>query len=98
MAPDRRSDRRLSRATTGGSMRHLRAALAHIAGVFTSHRADDDLREELQAHLDMATAENIRRGMPPDEARRPAVLASRGLYPAGQGGGGQRRQPGAGGG
>src|SRR3990170_6603917 len=82
MAPDRRSDRRLSRATTGGSMRHLRAALAHIAGVFTSHRADGDLREELQAHLDMATAENIRRGMPPDEARRQAMLASGGLTQA----------------
>ena len=63
-------------------MRHLRAALAHIAGVFTSHRADDDLREELQAHLDMATAENIRRGMPPDEARRQAMLASGGLTQA----------------
>jgi len=60
-------------------MRHVRAALARIAGVFTGHRADDDLRDELQAHLDMETAENMRRGMPPDEARRQALLASGGL-------------------
>jgi len=43
-------------------MKQLRTALARIAGVFTDRRADDDLREELQAHLDMETAENIRRG------------------------------------
>src|SRR3990172_10037548 len=82
MAPDHRSDRRISGAETGGTMRHLRAALARIAGVFTKHRADDDLRDELQAHLDMETAENIRRGMHPEEARRQAMLASGGLTQA----------------
>ena len=60
-------------------MRYLRAALARIAGFFTGHRAEADLQEELQAHLDMATAENIRRGMGPEEARRQALLASGGL-------------------
>jgi predicted permease len=63
-------------------MRRLRAALARIAGLFTGRRADDELRDELQAHLDMATAENIRRGMPPEEARRQAMLASGGLTQA----------------
>jgi putative ABC transport system permease protein len=65
-------------------MRHLRAALARIAGMFTGHRADADLRAELQAHLDMETAENIRRGMHPHEARRQAMLASGGLTQAGE--------------
>ena len=60
-------------------MRHLRAFLARIAGVFTGHRADPDLREELQSHLDMETAEFIRRGLDPDEARRRALLASGGV-------------------
>ena len=63
-------------------MRHLRAALARIAGFFTGHRADDDLREELQSHVDMETAENIRRGMRPEEARRRALLAAGGLTQA----------------
>src|SRR5258708_428585 len=80
MAQDRRSDRRLSRSSTGDTMKHLRTALARIAALFTGHRADDDaLSEELEAHLDMQTAENIRRGMSRDEARRQAMLASGGL-------------------
>ena len=63
-------------------MTHVRAALARIAGVFTRDHADDDVRDELQAHLDMETAEYIRRGMPPAEARRKALLASGGLTQA----------------
>ena len=72
-------------------MRYLRAALARIAGFFTGHRADDDLREELQAHLEMETAENIRRGMNPEEARREALLASGGLTQAAEAVRAQRR-------
>ena len=60
-------------------MRHIRAALARIAGMFAGPRADADLWDELQSHLDIATAENIRRGMHPTEARRQAMLASGGL-------------------
>src|SRR5215210_458315 len=60
-------------------MRYLRAGLARIRGLFTSPGADDDLREELQSHIAMETAENIRRGMDPHEARRKAMLASGGL-------------------
>jgi hypothetical protein len=44
-------------------MRHVRAALKRMAGLFTGHRADDDVREELQAHLEMETAEYVRRGV-----------------------------------
>ena len=60
-------------------MKYIRAALARIAGVFGKDTADDDLREEMQAHLDMEIAENVRRGMSPAEARRQALLASGGL-------------------
>jgi len=60
-------------------MSYVRSALARIAGVFTGHSADNDLRAELEAHLEMETAENIRRGMAPEEARRQALLASGGL-------------------
>ncbi|HMA42906.1 MAG TPA: ABC transporter permease, partial [Gemmatimonadales bacterium] len=63
-------------------MRYVRAALRRLAAVFTGHRTDDELREELQAHLEMETAENVRRGMHPDEARRQALLASGGLTQA----------------
>ena len=63
-------------------MRQLRALLARIAGVFTKHRADDDLRDELQSHLDMEIADYIERGMNPDDARRKALLSSGGLTQA----------------
>jgi len=36
---------------------------------------DDDLSDEMEAHLDLITAENIERGMPPGEARAAARRA-----------------------
>ena len=60
-------------------MSFLRRVFARLAGVFTGHRQDDDLRAELQSHLDMETAELIRRGLDPDAARRQALLASGGI-------------------
>ncbi|NOT08423.1 MAG: ABC transporter permease [Gemmatimonadales bacterium] len=63
-------------------MKELRILLARIAGLFTGHRADPDLQDELQSHLDMETAEYIRRGMDPAEARRKALMASGGMAQA----------------
>src|SRR5689334_1320899 len=63
-------------------MRYLRSALARVFGLFTSRPGDDDLRDELEAHLEMATAENIRRGMKPEDARRQALLAAGGMTQA----------------
>jgi predicted permease len=60
-------------------MKQLRAILARVVGFFTGHRADADLQAELQSHLDMETAEHIRLGMQPDEARRQALITSGGL-------------------
>lgn len=63
-------------------MRYFRALFARVAGLVTGHRRDADLKAELESHLEMETAENIRRGLPPDEARRRARLASGGLAQA----------------
>ncbi|MDB4910317.1 MAG: permease [Gemmatimonadetes bacterium] len=63
-------------------MRFLRAALARISGFLAGTPAEDDLRDELQSHLDMETAENVRRGMNADDARRHALMASGGLTQA----------------
>ena len=63
-------------------MSRLRAAALRVAGIFGGRRAaaaDADLREELAYHLELATAENMRNGMSPSEARRQALLASGGL-------------------
>jgi putative ABC transport system permease protein len=63
-------------------MRHVRAALARLAGVFRGDRPDDDLYEEMQSHLELDMADNIRRGMSPAEARRQAMIASGGITQA----------------
>src|SRR6478609_2379480 len=69
-------------AREGAHMVRVHAALARIAGMFTKHRGDDELREELESHLEMETAEYVRRGMRPDAARRQALLASGGVTQA----------------
>jgi predicted permease len=63
-------------------MSTLRALVARIAGLFARQKSDDDLRDELQSHIEMETAENIRRGFAPEEARRRALLASGGVAQA----------------
>lgn len=63
-------------------MSYARALIARIAGLFAKQDSDNDLREELQSHVEMETAENIRRGLAPEEARRQALLASGGLTQA----------------
>ena len=52
----------------------VRVLASRIRGFFAGHRLDEDFQHELASHLDMLTEENIRRGLPPDEARRQARL------------------------
>ncbi len=52
----------------------LNRLLARIGAFFRSADLDRDLDEELEAHLNMLTDENIRRGMSPEDARRAAQL------------------------
>jgi predicted permease len=47
---------------------HLREFLVRIRGLFAKRKLDADLEDELAAHIDLLTQENIRRGMSPDEA------------------------------
>jgi predicted permease len=54
-------------------MAHLRVIAQRLAGVVFRRRMDRDLREEIQSHIDMETAENLRRGLEPREARKAAL-------------------------
>jgi predicted permease len=65
-----------------GVVHVLRAIGARVAGLFADRHQDDDLREELLAHVELETAENIRRGMTPAVAHRQALIASGGLLQA----------------
>jgi putative ABC transport system permease protein len=50
----------------------LRVLLSRLLGFLRGRKSDRELNEELQAHLDALTDENVRRGMAPDEARQTA--------------------------
>ena len=67
-------------------MTALRRWIARLVGSLRaltgSSRADDELREEMAAHLAMHVDDNLRRGMPPDEARRAALIATGGMTAA----------------
>src|SRR5687768_4589654 len=64
-------------------MKSIRRALARLGAMVRGHgRADDELHAEMQAHLEMEIAENVRRGMKPSEARRQGMLAAGGFTQA----------------
>jgi putative ABC transport system permease protein len=50
-------------------MHLLRVFASRIWGFFRKRRLDENLAEELRAHVDALTEENIRSGMTPEEAR-----------------------------
>jgi putative ABC transport system permease protein len=58
------------RATQGGPMPLFR----RIANLFSRSRVDSENDTELRAHVDLRIADNIAAGMPPEEARRDAML------------------------
>jgi hypothetical protein len=47
---------------------------ARLKGLVRRRDFDAELQNEIAAHLELAAAENLRRGMPPDEARRLAAV------------------------
>jgi predicted permease len=55
-------------------MRFLRRFLARFANFALRRKTDQRLREEMEEHLALQTAESLRAGMTPAEARREAVL------------------------
>jgi predicted permease len=55
-------------------MKSLRRFLPHLRRFSMRRRYDERLREEIEEHLALQTAENLRAGLPPAAARRQAVL------------------------
>jgi len=54
-------------------------ARSFLRNLFLSRRVEMDLDEEMHSHLEMLTEENIRAGMPPQEARRSARIELGGI-------------------
>jgi predicted permease len=55
-------------------MRPLRRFLTRLVNLAVKRRHDERLKEEIEEHLALQTAENLRAGLPPAEARRQAML------------------------
>lgn len=52
----------------------LRIWWSRCVAFFATKQLDEELDEELLEHIDLATDENLRRGMSPEDARRAALL------------------------
>src|SRR5437016_7730304 len=50
-----------------------------LRNLFSSERVDTDLDQEVDSHLEMLIEENIRAGMPPEEAQRAARIELGGI-------------------
>src|SRR5690348_13879690 len=50
------------------------AIIRRITNLFHRAKLDEEIEAELRSHIEMRTADNIAAGMPPEEARRQAVL------------------------
>jgi hypothetical protein len=55
-------------------MKSLRRFFARLANLARRRAEDERLREEIEEHLALQTAENLRAGLSPVEARRQAML------------------------
>ncbi|MEG9438271.1 ABC transporter permease [Edaphobacter sp. HDX4] len=63
-------------------MDSLRRGAARMGGFFRKGTMDRDLEEEIDSHIRMATEENLRAGMAPEEARRKAMVRFGGVEQA----------------
>jgi macrolide transport system ATP-binding/permease protein len=65
----------------GESIQRLRAWLVRLGGLGSSARRERELVDEVEAHLQMHIDDNVRSGMPPEQARRDAILKLGGVEP-----------------
>jgi len=57
-------------------MNSVRGWIARFSSVFNRNKADREMEQEFQAHLQLQIDDNVRAGMTPEEARRMALLKS----------------------
>jgi macrolide transport system ATP-binding/permease protein len=55
-------------------MRTLRAWIVRVIGFVRPARSEREFAEELQSHIDLHVADNVRAAMTPAEARRQALI------------------------
>jgi len=72
----------MSRRRGPSAVDSARQALARVGAFFRREPLDRELEEEVASHIAMATEDNIRNGMTPDEARRKAMVKFGGVEQA----------------
>src|SRR3954454_4103189 len=72
----------MSRRRGPSAVDSARQALARVGAFFRREPLDRELEEEMASHIVMATEDNIRNGMTPDEARRKAMVKFGGVEQA----------------
>src|SRR5437899_7847185 len=60
-------------------MRRLREWILRFGGLFNRQRKDRELDEEIESHVEMHIEDNVRLGMPLEEARRQAMIKLGGI-------------------
>jgi macrolide transport system ATP-binding/permease protein len=68
-------------AQRGSGMKTLRAWTMRLGGLFGKERHETEMAQEIQSHLEMHIADNLRAGMTPGQARREALLKLGGVEP-----------------
>jgi predicted permease len=63
-------------------MRRLRAWFLRIAGLFRKETDEREFTAEMESHLQLHIDENLRAGMPPEQARREAIMKLGGVEQA----------------
>ncbi len=63
----------------GRGVRHIRALLMRLGGLFGKARRDREFGRELESHLQMQMDDNLRAGMTPEETRRQALMRFNGI-------------------
>ncbi len=60
-------------------MKHLRAWILRLRGIFAQQRREQEMADEMESHLQLHIDDNLRAGMTPEEARREALVKLGGL-------------------
>jgi hypothetical protein len=60
-------------------MKRLREWVLRFGGLFNKRRKDRELEEEIESHLQLHLEDNLRLGMPPEQARREAMIKLGGI-------------------
>jgi len=63
-------------------MTSLRIFLSKLRGLFLKRRLDQEMQDEINAHLEMQIEDNLRQGMTPEEARYLALRKFGGTSPS----------------